>query len=197
MNLKEFERDILGAYLNYDVGDLKTAVKQIDMSITSLLREDKTLDPFWMEISKDVYKAIVLNNFTDDYDYVIHNLNSKYLMDILGNQDTVYSNIIEFCNKYEENAETPFVSTIKNITANPLKSVIEILQTNINKLTNDTEATKKVEENTSNKKIENITCFCGNKIQIDCSKIPSTEVAIYVRCSKCGSEMKRENPFFC
>lgn len=32
MDLKVLERDVLVAYLNYDNNDLKTAVKQLDMS---------------------------------------------------------------------------------------------------------------------------------------------------------------------
>ena len=37
-------------------------------------------------------------------------------------------------------------------------------------------------------------CFCGNKIEMDISKIPATEKTLYVRCPKCNSERKWGNP---
>ena len=200
MNLQEFERDISIAYLNYDNNDLKTAVKQLDRSVTLLLSDDRTLDPFWSDITKNVYKAIILNNFTKGYDYVIQNLNCKSLREILNNQDVVYNNIIEFCNKFEGNIDTPFASSLKNINTNPLKSAIEILQANIDKLGGNTENIKnnRIEENSTYNSniVEDIKCFdCGNLIKMDWSKVPNTEKTVYLKCSKCGMSLKRGNPY--
>lgn len=197
MNLQDLERDILGAYLNYDNNDLKTAVKQLDMSINLILKNDETLDPFWSDIAKNVYMAIIINNFTKGYDYVFKNLNCKNLREMLNNQEIVYNNVLEFCNKFDGNADVPFVHSLKNISTNPLKSVIEILQSNIDKLANNT--TKKentVEKNTANNMIQDIQCFaCGNVIKMDWSKVPNTEKTVYFKCPKCGTSLKRGNPY--
>ncbi len=181
MKLEDLERDILGAYLNYENNDLKTAVKQLDMSANSLLKDDKTLDPVWTNISKNVYISIILNNFSKGIEFSLKDLES-----MLNNQTLVYNNIIEFCNKFENNEEITFATSLKKISENPLKSAIQILKENIDRLTN-------VKENNNNPNI--VKCFCGNEIQVDWSKIPNTEKVIYLKCPKCGSELKRGNPF--
>lgn len=89
MKLEDLERDILGAYLNYENNDLKTTVKQLDMSANSLLKDDKTLDPVWTNISKNVYIAVILNNFSKGIEFSL-----KDLENMLNNQNIVYSNII-------------------------------------------------------------------------------------------------------
>jgi|GEM_PF-4041695 hypothetical protein len=129
MKLEDLERDILGAYLNYQNNDLKTTVKQLDMSANSLLKDDKTLDPVWTNISKNVYIAIILNNFSKGIEFSL-----KDLENMLNNQNIVYSNIIEFCNKFENSEEISFATSLKKISANPLKSAIQILKENIEKM---------------------------------------------------------------
>ena len=180
MKLEDLERDILGAYLNYENNDLKTAVKQLDMSANSLLRDDETLDPVWTNISKNVYMAVILNDFSKGTEFSLNDLGN-----MLNNQNIVYNNIIEFCNKFENNEEITFATSLKKISENPLKSAIQILKGNINRLIN-------IKENNNNSNI--IKCFCGNEIQFDWSKIPNTEKTIYLKCPKCGSELKRGNP---
>ena len=129
MKLKDLERDILGAYLNYENNDLKTAVKQLDMSANSLLKDDKTLDPVWTNISKNVYMAVILNNFSKGIEFSL-----KDLRNMLNNQNIIYNNIIEFCNKFENNEEISFTTSLKKISENPLKSAIQILKENIEKM---------------------------------------------------------------
>lgn len=129
MKLEDLERDILGAYLNYQNNDLKTTVKQLDMSANSLLKDDKTLDPVWTNISKNVYIAVILNNFSKGIEFSL-----KDLENMLNNQNIVYSNIIEFCNKFENSEEIFFATSLKKISANPLKSAIQILKENIEKM---------------------------------------------------------------
>ena len=129
MKLEDLERDILGAYLNYQNNDLKTTVKQLDMSANSLLKDDKTLDPVWTNISKNVYIAVILNNFSKGIEFSL-----KDLENMLNNQNIVYSNIIEFCNKFENSEEISFATSLKKISANPLKSAIQILKENIEKM---------------------------------------------------------------
>lgn len=180
MKLEDLERDILGAYLNYENNDLKTAVKQLDMSANSLLKDDKTLDPVWTNISKNVYMAVILNKFSKGIEFSL-----KDLENMLNNQNIIYNNIIEFCNKFENNEEITFAISLKKISENPLKSAIQILKENIERLTN-------IEEN--NNTPNTIKCFCGNEIQVDWSKIPNSEKIIYLKCPKCASELKRGNP---
>lgn len=129
MKLEDLERDILGAYLNYQNNDLKTTVKQLNMSANSLLKDDKTLDPVWTNISKNVYIAVILNNFSKGIEFSL-----KDLENMLNNQNIVYSNIIEFCNKFENSEEISFATSLKKISANPLKSAIQILKENIEKM---------------------------------------------------------------
>lgn len=180
MKLEDLERDILGAYLNYENNDLKTAVKQLDMSANELLKDDKTLDPVWTNISKNVYISVILNNFSKEAEFSLKDLQS-----MLNNQALVYDNIIEFCNKFENTEEISFATSLKKISKNPLKSAIQILKENIEKLTN-------IKENDTNP--NTIKCFCGNEIQVDWSKISNTEKTIYLKCPKCDSELKRGNP---
>lgn len=180
MKLEDLERDILGAYLNYENNDLKTAVKQLDMSANSLLKDDKTLDPVWTNISKNVYMAVILNKFSKEIEFSL-----KDLENMLNNQNIIYNNIIEFCNKFENNEEITFAINLKKISENPLKSAIQILKENIERLTN-------IEEN--NNTPNTIKCFCGNEIQVDWSKIPNSEKIICLKCPKCASELKRGNP---
>ena len=49
--------------------------------------------------------------------------------------------------------------------------------------------------NYDNNDLKTIKCFCGNEIQVDWSKVPNTEKTIYLKCAKCGSTLKRGNPF--
>lgn len=182
MKLEDLERDILGAYLNYENNDLKTAVKQLDMSANSLLKDDKTLDPVWTSISKNVYISVILNNFNKGIEFSLKDLES-----MLNNQTLVYNNIIEFCNKFENSEEISFATTLKKISENPLRSAIQILKENIERLTN-------IKENNNNP--NTIKCFCGNEIQVDWSKIPNTEKIVYLKCPNCNSELKRGNPLY-
>ncbi len=129
MKLEDLERDILGAYLNYENNDLKTAVKQLDMSANSLLKDDDTLDPVWTNISKNVYMAVILNNFSKGIEFSLNDLGN-----MLNNQNIVYNDIIEFCNKFENNKEITFATSLKKISENPLKSAIQILKENIEKM---------------------------------------------------------------
>lgn len=129
MKLEDLERDILGAYLNYENNDLKTAVKQLDMSANSLLKDDETLDPVWTNISKNVYMAVILNNFSKGIEFSLNDLEN-----MLNNQNIVYNDIIEFCNKFENNKEITFATSLKKISENPLKSAIQILKENIEKM---------------------------------------------------------------
>ena len=185
MKLEDLERDILGAYLNYDNNDLKTAIRQLDMSFDSLLREEKSLDPFWMDISKNVYKAIILNNFSKGI-----KISVKELRDMLNNQDVIYSNIIEFCNKFENNGETSFTTNLKKISENPLKSAIQILKENIDKISDN------ITGKDTNNKIQDIKCpACGNIIKMNWANVPSTEKKVDFRCSKCGTFIMRKNPY--
>ena len=182
MKLEDLERDILGAYLNYENNDLKTAVKQLDMSANSLLKEDKTLDPVWTSILKNVYISVILNNFSKGNEFSLKDLES-----MLNNQTLVYNNIIEFCNKFENSEEISFATTLKKISENPLRSAIQILKENIERLTN-------IKENNNNP--NTIKCFCGNEIQVDWSKIPNTEKIVYLKCPNCNSELKHGNPLY-
>lgn len=182
MKLEDLERDILGAYLNYENNDLKTAVKQLDMSANSLLKDDKTLDHVWTNISKNVYISVILNNFSKGAEFSLKDLQS-----MLNNQALVYDNIIEFCNKFENTEEIAFTTSLKKISENPLKSAIQILNENIEKLTN-------IEENDTNP--NTIKCFCGNEIQVDWSKISNNEKIVYLKCPNCNSELKRGNPLY-
>lgn len=182
MKLEDLERDILGAYLNYENNDLKTAVKQLDMSANSLLEDDKTLDPIWTNISKNVYIAVILNNFSKGNEISLNDLEN-----MLNNQNIIYNNIIEFCNKFENNEEISFTTSLKKINENPLKSAIQILKENIERLTN-------IKENNNNP--NTIKCFCGNEIQFDWSKITNTEKIVYLKCPNCNSELKRGNPLY-
>ncbi len=129
MELEDLERVVLAAYLKYENDDLKTAVKQLDMSANFLLKDDETLDPIWTNISKDVYMAVILNNFSKKIKFSL-----KDLENILNNQNIVYSNIIEFCNKFENKEEITFATSLKRISENPLKSAIQILKENIKKM---------------------------------------------------------------
>lgn len=152
MKLEDLERDILGAYLNYENNDLKTAVKQLDMSANSLLKDDKTLDPVWTSISKNVYISVILNNFSKGKEFSLKDLES-----MLNNQTLVYNNIIEFCNKFENSDEISFATTLKKISENPLKSAIQILKENIEKINNLSVATLDNNIASAENKTEKIT----------------------------------------
>ena len=99
------------------------------MSANSLLKDDKTLDPVWTNISKNVYMAVILNNFSKGIEFSL-----KDLRNMLNNQNIIYNNIIEFCNKFENNEEISFTTSLKKISENPLKSAIQILKENIEKM---------------------------------------------------------------
>lgn len=152
MKLEDLERDILGAYLNYENNDLKTAVKQLDMSANSLLKDDKTLDPVWTNISKNVYISVILNNFSKGNEFSLKDLQS-----MLNNQALVYNNIIEFCNKFENTEEITFATSLKKISENPLKSAIQILKENIEKINNLSVATLDNNIASAENKTEKIT----------------------------------------
>ena len=152
MKLEDLERDILGAYLNYENNDLKTTVKQLDMSANSLLKDDKTLDPVWTNISKNVYISVILNNFSKGNEFSLKDLQS-----MLNNQALVYNNIIEFCNKFENTEEITFATSLKKISENPLKSAIQIIKENIERINNLSVATLDNNISSAENKTEKIT----------------------------------------
>ena len=47
-----------------------------------------------------------------------------------------------------------------------------------------------------NEKAQEIKCFCGCNIPFDWSAVPVDTKMIYVRCSKCDTEIKLKNPYF-
>ncbi len=182
MKLEDFERELTVAYLNYENDDLKETLKYLDRMMEAILKEDKSLenDIFWKTLTCDIFKAIVLNNFYNKRELTVNDLDS-----LLENEEVVNKNIKEFCNNFKNNDLINFISRIEYITEKPLKSAIQILKENIERLTN-------IEEN--NNTPNTIKCFCGNEIQIDWSKISNNEKIIYLKCPKCDSELKRGNP---
>lgn len=131
MKLEDLERDLKVAYLNYENDDLNETLKYLERTLTTILKEDKSLenDPFWKTLTCDVFKAIVLNNFYNKKELTVNDLDS-----LLGNEEMMNKNIKEFCINFRDNALIDFISHIENITEKPLKDVIKILMTNIGKM---------------------------------------------------------------
>lgn len=146
--LNEFEKNLKVAYLNYENNDLKETLKYLDRMLETLLKEDKSLesDPFWKTLSCEVFKAIVLNNFYNKVELTGNDLDS-----LLGNEEELKKNIKGFCDNFRNNELINFISHIENIADNPLKEVIKILMSNIEKM-NITNI--KTEKNINNDVIE-------------------------------------------
>lgn len=192
--LEELERDLKVAYLNYENDDLNETLKYLDRMINNILKNDESLnnDPFWKNISIDIFKAVILNNFYNKKEMTGNDLDS-----LLANEEEMEKNIKEFCNNFKGNSSIDFISHIENITDKPLKSVIEIIMVNIGKM-NIANIKSPEDKNTikEESKVQKIDCFCGKSFEFDWSKIPNTEKFIYVRCPYCDSERKLKNMFY-
>lgn len=131
--IEEFEKNLKAAYLNYENGDLKEALKYLDEILETLLKEDKSLEnyPILKILSYDVFKAIVLNNFYNKVELTRNSLDS-----LLENQEELKKNIKEFCNNFRNNELINFIDHFEciNINEKLLKYVIKILMSNIEKM---------------------------------------------------------------
>ena len=145
--IKEIERDLKVAYLNYEDDDLKEALKYLDKVVAIIIKDDKTLerDPFWKALIYYVFKAIMLNNFHDETELTIHVLES-----LLRNELWVNKNLKEFCYNFRNNKEIDFIKYLGKIGDKPLKAVISRLLSNIEKLDNDKKDSQSKNEKKSN-----------------------------------------------
>lgn len=126
--LTNFEQGLKISYLNYENEDLNETLKELDRMLNILFKNDTQSDIFWKQEASNVFKAVILNNFYNKKEMTINDLGS-----LLSNQDEMKKNITEFGNNFKDNE---FINTI-NIPDNTLKSVIDILQENKNKLESD------------------------------------------------------------
>lgn len=129
--IEELERDLKEAYLNYENNDLSETLKYLDKMMKEVLKNDVTLnyDPFWKDISMDIFKAVVLNNFYNKIELSVNDV-----VNLFGNIEEIKKNIQEFCNIFKDNNSINFICNIKNFTGKPLESVNEIIVDNIGKL---------------------------------------------------------------
>lgn len=163
--LEELERDLKVAYLNYENDDLNETLKYLDRMINNILKNDESLnnDPFWKNLSIDIFKAVILNNFYNKKEMTGNDLDS-----LLANEEEMEKNIKEFCNNFKGNSSIDFISHIENITDKPLKSVIEIIMVNIGKM-NIANIKSPEDKNTikEESKVQKIDCFCGKSFEFD------------------------------
>lgn len=192
--IEEFERELEVAYLKYKNEDLKETLKYLDKIIETILKDDESLKDniFWKNLTIDVFKAVVLNNFYNKIEFDGNKLDA-----LLADESLMKANIIEFCHSFRNNESINFISQIENITENSLKDVVKILMSDIKKMNivdikNETTNDKTLKED----KIQVIECFCGKTFELDWEKIPSTEKYTYVRCPFCDSERKLKNMYF-
>lgn len=129
--LTNFEQDLKIAYLNYENEDLNETLKGLDRMLNILFKNDTQSDPFWKQEASNVFKAVILNNFYNKKEMTINDLDS-----LLANQDEMKKNITEFGNNFKDKELISFINT-SNIPDNTLKSVMDILQENKNKLEGD------------------------------------------------------------
>lgn len=186
--IEELLKDLKIAYLNYENEDLKETLKYLDRITETILKDDESLkeDIFWKNLSIDVFKAVVLNNF-----YNKNELDGNKLDSLLADESLMKTNIKEFCINFRNNDLIDFINRIENIADNPLKSVIKIIMNNIGRLN-----IKNITTEYSNSKIQKINCFCGKSFEFDWDKIPTTDKFVYVRCPDCNGELKLKNMYY-
>lgn len=122
------------AYLNYQNGYLKETINYLDQTVEELLKDDTSLDPFWGMLTHNIFKAIFLNNYYNKIEYTLNDLDR-----VLLNLDDIRKNLSEFCNHFTNNDTIDIVKGVQKITDNPLKSVVNILLTNLENVKNTNE----------------------------------------------------------
>lgn len=134
--IKEIERDLKVAYLNYEDDDLKEALKYLDRVVMTILKDDESVsrDPFWKALVCYVFKALALNSFREEMDLTLEELEA-----LLKNEAWVNKNLKDFCYHFRTNKEIDFVKHLGKISDKALEDVIEILEDNIEKIIEDYE----------------------------------------------------------
>lgn len=177
----ENEKKLLeNAYVSYKNNNLQESLDTLNNLLDEILLVDKTLDDFWTMTTKDVFKAVILNNFYKGKEITLNDLD--YL---INTEEEMKKNLEEFKINFENNSVIDFIDRIDPMPENTLKSTMDILRTCVGK--------KNIKSSDTTEIIE---CFCGNKFELNWSKIPATEKFLYVRCPHCGSELKRKNPIY-
>lgn len=128
---KWLESNLKFAYLNYNNNNLNETLKCLDEIIYEIIKNDKLLnkDIFLKKTISDIFKAMILNYFYDEKEITE---NSIYFL--LKNQENYKENIQKFCNNFRDNNLIDFIYNVENISEQTLKSAIEIIITNIEKI---------------------------------------------------------------
>lgn len=113
------------AYLNYIDGNLEEAIRLLDKKAYNFLGNDLSLerDPFWSVLSKEVFKAVILNKFYNNQEIFENDL---YLL--FSDYSRVKENVNEFCLNFYNNTSISFIPYFQKITDRMLESAIDTIR---------------------------------------------------------------------
>lgn len=116
------------AYLNYIDSNLKECVRLIEKYIFFCLNNylDLSKDPFWKKLAKDVFVAIILNEF-----YNLREINISKINELFIDSCTVKNNIKLFCLNFSNVDTINSILVLKSITDNMLNSALQIIKENL------------------------------------------------------------------
>lgn len=118
------------AYINFMDNNLKESIRLIDKYIDGCFGNDLDLnkDPFWKKISRDLLKAIILNEF-----YYLREVSEEDIVNLFTDGENIKKNIKSFCVNFNGYAFVDFVVFLKRCTDKMLESSIEIINEKLKK----------------------------------------------------------------
>lgn len=124
------QENLKSAYINYCDDNLTDALIYLDGVVETILHDDSlNNDPFWKTISSDILKAIILNNFYNQKEVSIDDIEL-----ILSSPEEIIKNVEEFCYNFKDNESITFISDIDNIKYKLASGVAKILNNNIKEM---------------------------------------------------------------
>ena len=112
------------AYVNYVDNNLRECIRLIDRYINLCFGDDLDLDKdlFLKKLSKDIFKAIILNEF-----YYLREVKGDEIINLFSDYEYVKDNIKSFCVNFGGYESVDFMVFLKRCTVKMLESSIDII----------------------------------------------------------------------
>ncbi len=112
------------AYVNFIDNNLRECIRLIDKYIDFCFGDDLDLDKdlFFKKLSKDVFKAVVLNEF-----YYLRKVENEMIINLFMDRENVKKSIKNFCVNFNGYQLLDFIVFLKRCTDKMLDSSVDII----------------------------------------------------------------------
>ena len=156
--------------------------------------KDVTQDPYWYDVSRDIFKLLILSNLLENKEFTLPDL-----VEQTNNVEFVKNIITKNLDKFNI-PELPKNTNVKSIlnTDKPLKSIVEIIHKSIlpyerTELQKQGRKEMQEKENVKSNAIMVKCPVCNTEFKLNWN-VPASEKTFYCKCPNCNAEIKKVNP---